>query len=259
MTFLRVLHAELLKMKRTIALKMVVIAPLTVSLPIFLMAANSPFSVLILRSRGGSQWLALSRLNLLVWAALMLPLFITLEAALISGLDHSENQWKNLFARPVPRWTFYFAKLLVVMTITAASSGVLVFGVLAAGAILARLPLSVELHLGLPVPWDVLLRESAEVTGLAFLTLTIQHWVSLRWQAFSVGIGVGIVATVAGYLMLAASRQTDGWERYFPWSLPMLVTAPTPQSIEPALWIGGLLGLAVSAFGCWDFCRREVK
>jgi hypothetical protein len=259
MTFLRVLHAEMLKMKRTIALKMVLIAPLTVSLLIFFMAANSPFSVVILRSRGGSQWLALSRLNLLVWAALMLPLFITMETALISGLDHAENQWKNLFARPVPRWTFYFAKLLVVMAMTAASATVLLFGVLAAGAILARLPLSIELNLGLPVPWDVLLRESAEVTGLAFLALTIQHWVSLRWHAFSVGIGVGILATVAGYLMLAASRQTDGWERYFPWSLPMLVTAPTAQHIEAALWIGVALGLLVSALGCWDFCRREVK
>ena len=41
-------------------------------------------------------------------------------AALISGLDHAENQWKNLFARPVPRWTFYFAKLMIVMAMTAA-------------------------------------------------------------------------------------------------------------------------------------------
>ncbi len=259
MTFLRVLHAESLKMKRTIALKMVVIAPLAVGALILFVASQSPFSMLRLRSAPGSQWMALARLNLLIWAALMLPLFITLETALIAGLDHSENQWKNLFARPVRRWTFYVAKLLVVMAMMAVSTAVLLCGVLAAGAILPLLPLSIKVQFGFPVPLADMLRRGAQVTGLAFPMLTIQHWVSLRWKAFSVATGVGIVATVASYLMLAASRQTGGWEQYFPWSLPMLVAAPPPQNIGAALWIGGAAGLAVAAAGCWDFCRREVK
>ena len=36
-----------------------------------------------------------------------------IETALIAGLDHSENQWKNILALPVPRWTIYIGKLLV--------------------------------------------------------------------------------------------------------------------------------------------------
>jgi hypothetical protein len=44
-----------------------------------------------------------------LWATLMMPLFITIETALIAGLEHSENQWKNLLAFPIPRWTIYIA------------------------------------------------------------------------------------------------------------------------------------------------------
>ena len=257
MTLLRVLHAEALKMKRTIALKMVVIAPLAVGLMILFMASQAPFS-LIRRNGGlGHEWMELVRINLLIWAALMLPLFITLETALVAGLDHAENQWKNLFARPVPRWTLYVAKLMVVMAMAAASTGVLLCGALVAGMVLSRL--QPELHFGFPVPWAAILRQGAQVAGLAFLALTIQHWVSLRWRSFSVATGFGIVATVASYLMVASSRQTGGWPQYFPWALPMLVLARPPLNVEASLWIGAAIGLAVAIAGCSDFCRREVK
>ena len=256
MTLVRVLHAEALKMKRTIALKMVVIAPVAVGLLILFMASQAPFSMLR-RNAAGNEWLQLTRLNILAWALLMLPMFITFETALVAGLDHAENQWKNLLARPVPRWTFYVAKLLVVMAMTGASTAVLLGGVLAAGAVLPRI--QPELHFGFPVPFAAIFRQGAEVAGLSFLALTIQHWVSLRWRAFSVATGFGMVAMVTGYLMVVSSRQIDGWQQYFPWSLPMLVLAKTPHNIEAALWIGGAAGLVIAAAGCLDFCRREVK
>ena len=256
MTLLRVLHAETLKLKRTIALKMVVIAPAAIGLLVLFMASQAPFSM-VRRGGAGHEWAELTRINLLVWGILMLPLFITLETALVAGLDHAENQWKILLARPVPRWTLYVAKLLVVMAMTAASSVVLVCGVLAAGAVLPWI--QPELHFGFPIPLAAILRDGAQVTGLAFLALTIQHWVSLRWQSFSVATSVGIVAMVTGYLMVVSTRQTDAWPQYFPLSLPMLVLARRPQNVEAVLWISGAAGLLVAAVGCADFCRREVR
>src|SRR6058998_3335618 len=123
----RALHAETLKLKRTIALKMVALAPLAVvSLTVF-MAASAPFSTLHHGSTN-DDWRALARVNLQFWGLLMMPLYITLQTALIAGLDHSENQWKAILARPVPRWTVYVAKLLVVVVLTAASSAVLLCG-----------------------------------------------------------------------------------------------------------------------------------
>jgi hypothetical protein len=253
MMLLRVLRVEALKLKRTIALKMVLIAPAVVSLLILFVASQTPFSTV----RRGDPWMALLRSNLIVWAALMLPLFITLEAALVAGVDHAENQWKNLFARPVPRWTWYVAKLLVLVAMTLASTAMLIAGVAAAGLVLPWI--QPQLHFAFPIPWAPLLGRTMQVTGLVFLALTIQHWVSLRWKSFPVATGVGIVATVAGYLMVVGSRQGSGWIEYFPWALPMIAIGPAPHNIPALLWISGAAGLVVTALGCADFCRREVK
>ncbi|HEY6305785.1 MAG TPA: ABC transporter permease [Candidatus Angelobacter sp.] len=256
MTLVRALHAELLKIKRTIALKMVVITPAIFVLLILFLGSQAPFS--FLRRPGfGNAWMVLANRHLVVWALLMMPLYITLQTALIAGLDHSENQWKSLLARPVPRWTVYVAKLILVTAMTAAATLVLLCGVLIDGAILPRL--QSEVTFGFPVPWATIFREGAEVAGLAFLALTIQHWVSLRWKSFSVAIGMGIIATVLGFLATAVGQQFGGWPRYFPWSLPMLALAKQPHDIAAVLMISGAAGLIVAAAGCADFCRREVQ
>src|SRR5689334_4079442 len=136
--FERALFAEVLKLKRTMALKMVFLAPLAVvSLTVF-MAAAAPFSTLH-RASTSDGWRPFARVNLQFWGLLMMPLYITLQTALIAGLDHSENQWKAILARPVPRWTVYVAKLLIVMVLTVASSAVLLCGVLLAGGVLHHL------------------------------------------------------------------------------------------------------------------------
>jgi lantibiotic transport system permease protein len=256
MTLLRVLQAETLKMKRTIALKMVLLAPAAVALLVLFVASQAPFSTLH-RSGVSNEWIGLERLALLLWGLLMMPLYTTLETALVAGLDHSENQWKSLMARPIPRWTWYFAKLIVVTAMTAASTVVLLCGILIDGALLPRL--QSRFAFGAPVPWTVIFRDGAQVAGLGFLSLTIQHWVSLRWRSFSVAVGVGIVAMVTSYFAVVATQEAGGWPEYFPGALPLLIFVQRRQNIEAALWVSCMIGLVVATAGCLDFCRREVK
>jgi hypothetical protein len=187
---------------------------------------------------------------------LMMPLYITLQTALIAGLDHSENQWKAILARPIPRWTVYVAKLLIVGVLTAAASVVLLGGILLAGTVLRALTSGVRF--GFRVPFASILLQTAQMTGLAFLSLTIQHWVSLRWRAFSVATGFGIVATVTTFAMLLAAGQYGSWPEYYPWALPMLVLARQPHNTAAVLWISAIFGTIASLAGCVDFCRREV-
>ena len=115
-----------------------------------------------------------------------------------------------------------------------------------------------ELTFASPVHLAAVFRDGAQVAGLAFLALAIQHWVSLRWRSFPIATATGIIAIVVSYVMIASSRD-GGWPQYFPWALPMLVMSKPPRHIEPALWIGAAAGLLISAAGCADFCRREVK
>ncbi|MGC4053050.1 MAG: ABC transporter permease [Paludibaculum sp.] len=255
MVLSRALWAETLKMKRTIALKMVVLAPLAVVLLTIFMASQAPFSTLR-RTPASDDWKALARLNFQFWGLLMMPLFITLQTALIAGLDHADNQWKALLARPVPRWTFYLAKLLVVTAMTAASTAILAAGVVAAGAVLHLL--TSEVRFGGAVPFASIFLQAAQMTGLALLYLSIQTWVALRWRSFSVATGFGIVATVTSFAMLLAAGQFGAWPQYYPWALPMLVLARQPENLAAALSISAALGLLAAAAGCADFCRREV-
>jgi len=255
MNLLRVLHSESLKMKRTLALKLVVIFPAVIVLLVFFMAWQSPFST-VGRHGVANEWNDLSALVLRLWAVLMLPLYLALETALTAGIDHAGNQWKSLFARPVPRWNFYVAKLIVAAGMVAISAMALVCGVLLAGAILPHM--QPETVFRFPAPLGLILRDNFEVAGLAFLALTIQHWVSLRWQSFSVAVGTGIVAMIVGFFAVAAARQVGGWTQYFPWSLPVLVQTQPPHDIGLTVVIEIALGLAVAAAGCADFCRREI-
>jgi hypothetical protein len=251
----RALNAEILKLKRTIALKMVVLAPLAVVCLTVFMAASAPFSTLHQASTR-DDWKALARVNFQFWGMLMMPLYITLQTALIAGLDHSENQWKAILARPIPRWTVYVAKLLIVGVLTAAASIILLGGVLLAGIVLRSL--TSDVRFGFPVPFATIFLQILQMTGLAFLSLTIQHWVSLRWRAFSVATGFGIGATVTIFAMLLAAGQYGGWPEYYPWALPMLVLARQAHNIVAVLWISAIVGAIVGVAGCVDFCRREV-
>jgi hypothetical protein len=255
MTLLRALHSEVLKLKRTMALKMTVLSPAIVVLLILFIASQSPFTTLH-RNGNGKEWTELARQNLWIWALLMLPLYITLESALVAGLDHSENQWKSLLARPVPRWTLYVAKLIVVMAMTAIATLALLLGILLEGAILPRL--QSEAAFGFPVPWTTIFRDGAEISGSVFLALTIQHWVSLRWRSFSVAMGTGIVATVLSFFAAGVARKIDSWPQYFPWALPMVMQEGRVHHLEQALLISFAVGLVIVVAGCWDFCRREV-
>ena len=122
--------------------------------------------------------------------------------------------------------------------LTAAASVMLLAGILLAGIVMRNV--TAEVRFGFPVPFASILLQIATMTGLAFLSLAIQHWVSLRWRAFSVATGFGIVATVATFAMLLAAGQYGNWPQYYPWALPMLVLARQPHNTAAVLWVSAI-------------------
>jgi len=254
-TLFRALHAEMLKVRGTLALKMVVLFPLVIVAIEFFAVSQAPFSSVNMRGVH-YEWTALTLGILRPWGLLMMPLFVALECSLVAGIDHSGNQWKSLLARPVPRWSHYVAKLMVIVSMVAASTVALLCGILLDGAVLPHI--QSEVVFGFPVPWAVMCRQSTEIFALAFLALAIQHWVSLRWHSFSVAMGVGVVGTVFGVAIAAAADQIGGWALYFPWALPTLVVDREPHNVQAGLLFGCGLGLIVAVFGCLEFCKREV-
>ena len=256
MTFLRVLHAETLKMRRTIAWKMAILAPGIVVLLAFFAAWQAPFST-VNRFGPDHEWEALTRFCMRLWAILMLPLYIMLQSALLAGLDHAGGQWRSILARPHPRWTFYTTKLTLVIGLAVTGSALLVLGIALDGAILPHLQR--EVVFSPPIPWGMILRNCAQVFGLAFAGLAIQNWISLRWQSFSVAMAAGIVLLVLGVFAGTVGQSTDSLLRFFPPALPMLIMARNVANVAVGLRISVVCGVPVAIAAGIDFCRREVS
>ncbi len=255
MSFGCVLRAEVLKLKRTAALRMTVAAPATIVLLMLFVTSQSPFTMLR-RVGPSNDWIALAHVNFLLWGLLTLPLFLTVQCSLVAGVDHADNQWKLLLARPVPRYVFYLAKLAVVSSLTALSAGILLAGIFLTGLVLPYL--QKEAVFGGPIPVGVIVREGYAMTALALLPMALQHWISLRLRSFAASTASGVVAMIMGYGMVIASQPNGAWTQYFPWSLPMLVLTRVPVDIATVLLVSTAAAGVVTLAGCVDFSRREV-
>lgn len=244
MSMFRVLHAELLKLKRTLAFRMIFVLPLLVAL--------LQFFVLLKTRKFGADfklWETLPKNTLAIWAIFMMPLLITLETALLNGIEHSDKQWKHIFALPIPRHTVYFAKFVMAQALIAASTLVLCALTVLVGV--AAMRLRPELAHSGPVPYGWLAKYAALVWLAAWLIIAIHTWVSIRWAGFAVALGAGIGGTF--FALFAASASLG---KYYPWLLPMNVF--TNERFAAALWLGVAGGVIAAVLGCLEFVRRDV-
>jgi hypothetical protein len=244
MSLIRVLHAETLKLKRTLAFRMIFVAPLLVATLQFFVVWNQK------RVPSNFQlWDTISKAALAIWAVFMLPLLITLETALINGVEHGEKQWKHIFALPIPRHAVYLAKLLVAQALAAASTLILSALIVAVGLALIRLRPELPHEGAIPYVW--ILKHAAFVWLAAWLIIAIQTWISIRWHGFALALGTGIGGTF--FAIFAASA---GIGKYYPWLMPVNVFME--ERFVAALLLGAIGGVVAAVIGCVEFVRRDV-
>jgi hypothetical protein len=184
---------------------------------------------------------------------LALPLFVTLETALLAGLEHAGGHWKQLYARPVSRGAIYGAKLAAGMALVAVSLVALVVQTTAAGWLLSLvLP---DLGLEGPVPWREFLTEIGIAYLGCWLIIALHTWVALRWQSFVVASAAGILLTVAGMIVINAE-----WGSYYPWALSAVAlnTLEAGGSFAKELAFSGVGAVVTALLGCLEFTRRDV-
>ena len=181
----------------------------------------------------------------------MLPLLVTLQSALLAGLEHNDNQWKHLLALPVPRRVHYLAKLLVLTGLVLAAFVVLLLLIPIGGWLLVLLKPAFGLH-GLP-PFAGLVRSAAACFAASLLIIALQTWIAIRWRSFTVAVAVGMSATVIGFLV----GQSERFGHWYPWSMPMQVFAGHGEHLPFVVFAGVLGGLAVTVLGLADYLRRE--
>ncbi|MEK7729091.1 MAG: ABC transporter permease, partial [candidate division KSB1 bacterium] len=115
--WLALIRAELLKLKRTLALAMIFVAPtVVVALQVALLFNNKEgwgFDV--------DMWKYFYNSLTSLWAIFMLPLFSALVVALVYHYEHANNGWLKLFALPVPKSMIIATKQIVSTGIVLAS------------------------------------------------------------------------------------------------------------------------------------------
>jgi hypothetical protein len=187
-----------------------------------------------------------------LWALLMLPLFVTLEAALLAGLEHANQQWKHLLALPLPRGVHYLAKLLALVAMVALAMACLLLLVPLGGWVLDQL----QPRFGIdgPPPWEFLLTGIGACLVAALMIIAIHAWVSIRSRSFTVAVSFGMTATVAGFLIGQSAR----FGHFYPWSMPLHVFGDAGEHLGFVVVTGAAGGLAFSLLGLWDFLRREA-
>lgn len=247
---MRALSAEALKLRGTLALWMSFIAPaLVVALIVLQMTIRDVTRPVAMAP--AEAWEAFTGMTLQLWAFLMMPLFVTLQSALIAGLEHGNHQWKHLLSLPVPKGIHYLAKLAALMALTALALVVLGSLLPIGGWVLMQL--QPELGLAGPAPWRLLATAIPACFAASVLIMAIHTWVATRWRSFTVAVSVGMAATVAGFLIMQ-SRQ---YGMYYPWSMPVQVFAGAGEHLRFAVSASLSGGALVSLAGLWNFARRE--
>lgn len=248
--YLRALSAETLKLKHTLALWLAVIIPSIIAL--------LQFSIILFRGQSYLQnaedpKLWLGQQTIFFWTFLALPLFITLETALLSGLEHSQNNWKHLFALPIPRSMIYAAKQTAGLILVGISFLALVGYIFLTEIGLALL--KPELGFNLNLPWFEILRHAVLAYIGSLILIVLHTWVGLRWHNFVVAMSFGISMTVIGLLLINAD-----WARFYPWTLPALILNRSLRGspIITELLMIGIGSVVIALLGAWNITRRDV-
>ena len=244
MSLLRALHAELLKLKRTLAFRVIFVLPfLVATLQFFIAWRTKKFPA------DFNIWDSLPLSSMQVWAVFMLPLLITLETALLNGIEHGDRQWKHLFALPVPRYSVYFAKVIVAQALILISTFILAALIVLVG--IAAISLRPELANAGPVPYGWIVKHATFVWLASWLIIAIHTWVSVRWSGFPIPLGTGIAGTF--FALFAASAAIG---KYYPWLLPMNIFLEGRGTAALVLGVAG--GIVAVLIGCFEFVRRDV-
>lgn len=247
------LGTEAIKLRRTLALSLTVVVPLVAGL--------LQFATMLQRARYGiyeaqDPWGVLTHNMLLIFNLLLLPLFITLQTALLAGLEHSAKAWKRLYALPVPRGAIYLAKQIVTLALIGLSMAVLVLLMPVLGTILQALEPQFMLTLN-TIPWGRILRSAAAAYFLSWFLIALHTWIATRWPSFVVATATGIVATMVG-----AVAWSSEYGPYYPWTIPGVIAHEVfyPEvGVELAsVVIGFLSAPLVALVACWDVTHRDA-
>lgn len=233
---LRLLHLELLKLRRTWVWPMVLGLPLVPALINLRWFTSTGFR--------GREWTAPLFAAELTWFLLLGPLALGLVAAQTVSLEEASGGWRLAWTAPRLRAEGLGAKILLLLLLA-------LFMLLIMGVSVGLSSLLLSL-MGRP-DWsgfaDDLLRGGIASLGLLGLSL----WLALHFRTFLMPLGLSAAGTMLAFAFITQPQLGRWW----PWSLPLLA-AQSPTEQMWALVFSVVVGLV--SFGCtfWEIERQEA-
>jgi hypothetical protein len=243
------LITEFLKLRRTLAFWCILIGPTTVT---FLYYAS-----LFSREPGTlgakyNAWQVALDNGMGLWAMLFMPLYVALQATLVAQLEHGNQQWKYLYALPVPRFAYFAAKWSVVTLVLLITNLLLTVEMVAGGLLTEWLKPGWGFNAA--IPWAGFAGGFAGITAAALLLLSIHLLVSLWWRSFIPSLGLGLVAAMSNIFI----APTDQLYRFDPWLMPGMALRGEGSDPQIGLIAGVTLGLLLALVGGWFFIRKPA-
>ncbi len=211
---IRATYAEVLKLKRSLAILFALLIPLAASFVNFLITVQSGIGKPTLGIT--SPWSIYFMYSIKLWVIFCIPLLVSILSALLADVEHRTKAWKHLFAMPFPRAAILASKWLSLAGIILLST--LTFGAtnLASGALIQVLQPAQGLQW--PIPFLEAFSKPLIAWLLSLFIVSIHLWISLRWPNFLVSVTVGFAASISNIFLLSSNLYEHSV--IFPWAMP---------------------------------------
>lgn len=183
----------------------------------------------------------------LFYGLIFLPVLSGIYAALVCRTDHLNGGWKLQFSFPISRYTIYFSKFIVVISLIFFTQLVLLLIYLIGGTMV----------IDDPIPFGFLFQAMLLSWIGTFSTVAFQLWLSYKIKSFSIPLGINL-----GLAIFVFVAYTLEYGFIFPMAQPAFaMAAPDEGRVDSILMLvlTMLLTLIIIApLASWRFNKEEL-
>ncbi|GLR73008.1 ABC transporter permease [Agaribacter marinus] len=240
----KLLLIELTKLKRSQALLMTFLCPLSIVGLQFLMVLERGGRV-VAEKGWISYWYGVTNL----WYMLMLPLFVALITTLINATEHRSNGWRFMATMPVKRWQLFVVKAFI--SWLCIGFAVALMYLFASASILCLILIGYEATTPFSAPFVF---DLPKVMLSIVPIVVIGHIVSWLFSSIVLPLVIGITMTV-----IAVTVANSTYWLYDPWTYHLAVTlfSYDDSSNLASIW-GGVFGLTLLSVGATILNKRDI-
>lgn len=239
------LCAELLKIKRSKILWIVILAPLFI---VIQGVANFIRYKEIFTNQGQNIWNKLYEQSIIFYCLILLPILITLVVTLISRIENTNSGWKYFLTLPVKRSHVYFSKLIISCGLIFINTLTLSLSMFIAGKIVGAEKV---------VPYSLIFGKPFLAFLASFPIISILYLISIRFTYSTIALGVGIGLTIPSILV----ANTKFWIIY-PWTYPTIAGLNNMFSDKAkgiTIYVLSLvIFLTLSFLGAKKFIKKDI-